>query len=227
MKFENVQGIIWDLDGTLLDSFGVLEQIVSEMAIERDLDVPTHEDFLNNYHSSIEDTLKKVLGIKSEEELSQAMTVFLKKQMFHYEGDVNGHLFSDATSLAQRAAKRGVQQLIVTNRGHEGRGIASPRAIVAATVLADFIHEVNAGDEVEYRKPDYRSTGGWLEKHDLDAKEVIVVGDQVVDAKLALNIGARAVLIKRNVEIPFLEQLSEKEHESIFIVESLDKIELV
>ena len=110
--------------------------------------------------------------------------------------------------LAQAAAKKGIHQLVVTNRAHEGRGAASPKAIVAATVLADCIHEVYPADEVAYRKPDKRSVQPWLEMYGLNAATVIVIGDQFVDAQLALDLCARSILINLHGELPHLATLS-------------------
>ncbi len=127
--------------------------------------------------------------------------------------------------LAQQAAKKDIDQLLVTNRAHADRGNASPRAIIAATVLADCIHEIHPGDEVSQRKPDKASVGDWMEKHSILPEKLVVIGDQFVDAQLAINIGARAILIERHGEIPHLQTITG--NEGLIVVKSLDEIELV
>jgi len=227
MKIENVKGVVWDLDGTLIDSFGIFEQIIADVVKESGHTMPTHEYMLRNYHGSLEETIQKILGIESTEELDRTVTKFLKRQEHYYAGDLETHLFKDASMLAQQAAKQNIHQLLVTNRGHANRGSASPRFIVAATVLADCIHEIHPGDEVEYRKPDGRALGDWMERNRLAPGEVVVIGDQFVDAQLALNIGARVVLVKRNGDIPHIDTLIGHDHEAIAMVDSLEDIELV
>src|SRR6185312_4959870 len=225
MKLKHVKGIIWDLDGTLIDSFEIFEQIIADVVETSGHSMPTHEYMLSNYHGSLEETIQKILGLESAAEVDEIISIFAEKQEHHYAGDLETHLFQDAAMLAQQAAKLGMQQLIVTNRDHEGRGTGSPRAIIAATTLADCIHEIRSGDEVDFRKPDKRSVGDWMERHQLTPAEVVVIGDQFVDAQLALNIGARAVLIKRNGDIPHLDTL--EDHEDVVIVDSLEIVELV
>jgi phosphoglycolate phosphatase-like HAD superfamily hydrolase len=227
MRLKNVKGIVWDLDGTLLDSFGIFESIIADVVEESGHPMPTREYMLDNYHGSLEETVQQILGIKSAEELDVLISSFLQKQEHHYAGDLEPHLFKDASMLAQRAAKQGVHQLVVTNRDHVGRGPASPKYIIAATVLADCIHEVHAGDEVEYRKPDGRSTGDWMERYNLTPSQVIVIGDQFVDAQLALNIGARTVLVKRKGDVPHIDTLIYQHPQYIIIVDSLEDVELV
>jgi phosphoglycolate phosphatase-like HAD superfamily hydrolase len=227
MRIENVKGVIWDLDGTLLDSFGIFEQIIADVVQESGHDMPTHDYMLSNFHGSLEETVQRILSIDSAEELDHTITSFLKKQEVHYADDLETHLFQDATMLAQRAAVQGIHQLLVTNRAHQGRGNASPRAIIAGTVLADCIHEVRPGDEVEYRKPDARSVIDWMEHHQLSPGEVLVIDDQFVGAQLALNIKARALLIKRNGDIPHLDTLTHQNHKDIFVVDDLEAVELI
>lgn len=108
-----------------------------------------------------------------------------------------------------------------------GRGAASPKAIVAATVLVDCIHEVYPSDEVAYRKPDKRSVQPWMEQYNLEPGTVLVIGDQFVDAQLALNIGARPILVKRAGDIPHLNTLVQQGADNIICVNSLQDITLV
>ncbi len=226
MTIENVKGVVWDLDGTLIDSFGIFEKIISDLVEENGHALPTHEFMLSNYHGSLEETLQRILAINSAQELDVTITAFLKKQEVYYAGDLETHLFRDASMLAQRAEKQGIHQMLVTNRAHAGRGPASPRFIIASTALADCIHEIYPGDEVEYRKPDKRSLGDWLERYQLTPQEVVVIGDQFVDAQLALNIGARAILVKRSGDIPHLDTLTHKNLGDVIIVDNLETIEL-
>lgn len=224
MLIRNVKGIVWDLDGTLLDSFGIFEQIIADVVKDSGHTMPSRQFMLKNYHGSLEETVQRILDINSAEALDQVINSFLAKQQRHYGGDLTTHLFKDASMFAQAAAKQGIHQLLVTNRAHEGRGKGSPKFIIAATVLADCIHEIYSADEVDYRKPDARSMGDWMERYSLSPSQVIVIGDQFVDGQLALNVGARAILIRRNGEIPHLSSLGLKNNQDIFIVDSLDDI---
>jgi phosphoglycolate phosphatase len=222
VKIENVEGVIWDLDGTILDSFGVFEEVIQEIATERGLSSPTRDHILLNYHGSLEESISGVLGIEAEK-LTPFVQSFLEKQNGHYGENTEASLFVDAIDIAQSAAKRGIPQLLITNRAHEGRGDASPKAIVAATVLAECIDEIRCGDEVAYRKPDKRVARDWLESRGLQAANIIVIGDQSVDAKLAQNLGARAVLVARNGNIPHLNGTYS---DRITIVNSLHEIKI-
>lgn len=224
MKLTNVKGIIWDLDGTLLDSFTIFEEVLKDIVEERGMIMPTSEQIMHNYHGSLEDSLKSILNIDSASDIEEIVNTFLEKQGKRYTGDLNSHLFVDAADLARAAGKKKVDQVLVTNRAHGGRGYASPKHIIASTFLSECISEVRAGDEVEFNKPDKRALGDWLVRHNLDPDSVVVIGDQAVDAELATNLGVRSIIIKRSGDIP---HLPEDVHHSVILVDDLTEIELV
>jgi phosphoglycolate phosphatase-like HAD superfamily hydrolase len=226
MNIQNVHGIIWDLDGTLLDSFGIFINILIDVVKLEGRTMPSHDECLRNFHGSLEETIQNVLGLKTPKELSTTVNVFLSLQDGHYQGDLNNHLFSDAAKLAKQATSKNIKQLIVTNRAHENRGNASPRSIVAGTILVDHIHEIRASDEVEYRKPDERSVGDWFKNIGIDQKNILVIGDQHVDAQLANNLGVRALIVGRNGTVPHLNPL-DYEKDRLIIVDDLHEIVFV
>jgi phosphoglycolate phosphatase-like HAD superfamily hydrolase len=227
MKIGQVKGIVWDLDGTLIDSFGIFEKILLEVVEESGHAMPSEEELRLNYHGSLEATIKKTLGLNNTDELNAIVDSFLAKQEKHYEGNLDPHLFEDASWFARVAAEKKIKQLVVTNRFHKNRGNASPRSIIAATVLADYIHEVRPGDEDDFRKPDKRSVLDWLEKHNIEVGELLVIGDQFIDAQLAINLGARIILVRRNGDIPHLSALDKNNSVDIIIVDSLKEIDLI
>jgi len=66
-----------------------------------------------------------------------------------------------------------------------------------------------------------------MERYQLTPAEAVVIGDQFVDAQLARNIGARAILVRRNGDIPHLDTLLHHDPEDIVVVDSLEGIEVV
>ena len=225
-EIGNVQGVIWDLDGTLLNSRGVFDAVLEDVTAVTGHQMPTAEDIDNNYHGTLEETIGRLLGIESIPELENIIELFLSHQERHYEEAIDSHLYKDAVYIAQQAAHLYIPQLLVTNRAHGGRGYASPRAIIEATILFGYIHRVNPGDEVAFRKPDKRAVGDWMEQTDTTPEGLLVIGDQAVDAELALNLGARAVLVERGGKIPHLSNLAHDQRDHITIVDDLSLIRI-
>ncbi|MDQ5886593.1 MAG: phosphoglycolate phosphatase [Patescibacteria group bacterium] len=222
MKISNVKAIVWDLDGTLIDSFDISQRILEKIAVETGKAVPTRETTLLHYHSSLPDTLKNVFNL-TDSELPKFLDIFLEKQDKVHEGDADSHLFKDALALSKRASKLDITQIVLTNRAHKGKGygLASPKEVVGRSALAAYIAEVICGDEVEFRKPDARSLSNWLENNHIDPRDILVIGDQFVDATLASNIGARSLIIERNGQAPHL-----KDRDAVLVVNSFDEVEI-
>jgi phosphoglycolate phosphatase-like HAD superfamily hydrolase len=226
MKLANLKAIAWDLDGTLLDSFYVFEKSLADALVGHRLSMPSKDKIAANFHGSLSETLKNILGLDDDQQLALVIEDFLREQDKYYLNNVDSHLFTDAIKLAQSAASKGLLQIIVSNRPSKAGKNASPEGVVAATVLADFINEVRAGDQFEYRKPDIRIISDWLDKHSIHPDELVVIGDQDVDAQLAINLGCRAILIKRHNKIKLKTSLHGSD-DKIEVVESLDEIEII
>jgi HAD superfamily hydrolase (TIGR01549 family) len=225
MKLDaSTKTIIWDLDGTLIDSFEIFTEILAEVVVLHSMKMPDRALMVANYHGSLEDTISTVLALSDATILDQVVTDFLHLQQNYYEWP-DEHLLEDARSLSKRAKAAGLQQIIVSNRAHEGRGNASPRHIVEHSELADLIDYIVCGDEVEKRKPDAHVLDQVIKDLGFKPEDCLVIGDQFVDAQLAQNIGASAVLVSRGPdEIVHLEKLDKDYKDWLTIVKSLDKI---
>lgn len=208
---SDIQTIIWDLDGTFLDSFGIYRNCLNEVLRKLGRPEINEQIFRNNHHGFIEDSIANVLReagqTTAKAELAEIIREFYVLDNA-YITDVDCHLFEDAVDLAEQAHKTDKRQLVVTNRPHDtDRGNGSPRNLVANSRLRDFVSDVLCGDDSEFRKP-YRE---FLEARfgsDLaELGKIIVIGDQFVDAEFAHNIGCDAILVTRADRITHLERL--------------------
>lgn len=225
-KFTGVKAVAWDLDGTLIDSFAIFEVVLTELAAAHNLKAPNREDMKLNYHGSLTHAISEGLKVSDEAKLNQLLVDFIDIQGPHYDEEIDKHFFADAVALVHRLNKLNVSQILITNREHTGRNNASPRAIIANSAISHCIHEIRCGDEVAFRKPDPRSLQDWLDKHDIAANQLVVIGDQFVDAQLALNLAARSIIVKRYDEVPHLETLTTGWQKSVTLVDSLNDVRL-
>ena len=176
-----------------------------------------------NYHGSLRDTLQSTLGAFGEQELKNIECDFVAAQEPLYES-VAAHIFPDALALADRAHARGKQQVIVTNRGHQGRARASPRSIVERSELRRLISHVICGDDSAYQKPDPAVLGGLGGA--IVGAETVVIDDQHVGSKFARRLGAAAILVCRNGSLPPHMDEIEDWQSHTRIVRSLEEVDV-
>lgn len=225
----SIQTLVWDLDGTLLDSFGIYRDCLNEVLRQLNRPEVPERILRNNHHGFIEDSIADVLreaGQKlRKDELAEVIHNFYVLDNAYIK-DVDLHLFEDAIELAQRAHKAGKRQIVVTNRPHgTDRGNGSPRSLVANSRLGDIVDDVLCGDDSEFRKPHREFLEARFGSDLTDLGEIIVIGDQFVDAEFARNIGCKAVLVTRVDKIAHLDKLDRWE-EYAQIVSSLRNVQV-
>lgn len=225
----DIKTIVWDLDGTLLDSFGIYRDCLNETLRGLGRSEIDEQIFRNNHHGSIEDSIASVLHEAGQKctkiELGEIIRRFYALDN-SYIKDVDGHLFEDAVDLAMRLHEAGKRQIVVTNRPHGvSRGNGSPRELVAGSRLHSLMSDVLCGDDTEYRKPcrELLDIRFGYDFGELGA--IAVIGDQFVDAEFARNIGCEAVLVDRADGIMHLDRLDGWQ-EYVKIVPSLRNVKL-
>jgi len=222
----SIKTLIWDLDGTLLDSFGVLAESLAAILPGHNKVMPTEAVLRANFHGSLEDTIDNSLGGIDPDKLHRIVQDFLAHQNMIYEV-IEDHFYPDALALAGRAHAAGKTQIIVTNRGHINRLNASPRSIVERSKLKEYIDYVICGDDSEHRKPRSAVIETLLHEGIINPAETLVIGDQIVDAQFAQNLTARGLLISRDGDSRAMqEKLVSDNIQLVHIINSLDEVDL-
>ena len=223
----NAKGVVWDLDGTLLDSFGQFVEVLTEVLTRRGIAVPQYDVFLRHYHGSLRDSIQGVCGADGRL-LDELCHDFMRTDERHYEHPGDLLYFPDALDLLQRNHAAGLKQIIISNRAHHSDDrLASPRNLAKREPLAGFVEFAVCGDDNEFHKPDARVVDEAERVLGLSRSELVVVGDQFVDAELAHNLGVPAVLITRDgVEIPHLDKLAGGWEDRVHIVNDLRDVSI-
>jgi phosphoglycolate phosphatase-like HAD superfamily hydrolase len=222
----SVKGVVWDLDGTLLDSFGLFESTLTEVLSRRGLDVPSHDVLLDNYHGRLRDAIRSTCGL-GEALLDTVCVDFMQTEEEHYQ-QPEGLYFPDAIDLLQRNRAAGLRQIVVSNRSHGSEDrLGSPRNLAKRKPLAGLIDLVVCGDDNDFCKPDARMLNEAECTLKLEGSTLVVVGDQFVDAQLAYNLGCPAVLVSRSGEpVPHLDKLHDGWRSDVSIVKTLLAVSL-
>lgn len=186
-RFSSVRALIFDLDGTLIDS--KLDLIRSVNAMLRVLGRPELPDeLISSYIGNGAPVLvAKALGADvNPDELARALKLFLT----HYEE----HKMDN--TCAYPGVPEALEQLsalpmaVLTNKP-----VRISERILQALGLAKYFRAIYGGNSFPTKKPDPQGAFTILRELDVPPAEAILVGDSEVDVQTARNAGMLAATV--------------------------------
>ena len=177
------RAFIWDLDGTLLDSYEAilagLEETFSQFKIPYDKEKV--RSYILKY--SVQDLLQEVAEEKNLDltELNQARAQSLA------EKNAQVVLMPGAREILAWADKQGIQQFVSKNKGEHAF------AILGDLDLLQYFTEILTNQSGFARKPNPEAAVYLLEKYDLDPEETYYIGDRTLDIEFAQNSGIQSI----------------------------------
>lgn len=185
--FSSVCALIFDLDGTLIDSKKDLIRSVNAMLVEMGRET-LQEDTISGYigHGAPQ-LIERALGDgAAKEERERALRFFLA----HYEE----HKL-DSTRAYPGVAEaleelRGFSMAVLTNKP-----VRVSVRILEGLGLAQYFRVVYGGNSFETKKPDPRGARNILEQFGAAPGEAMLIGDSEVDVQTARNAGTLAATV--------------------------------
>ena len=174
---------IWDLDGTLLDSYEAIlsgiEETFGQFSIP--YDKGGVREFILKY--SVQDLLGQVAEERNldAEVLNQVRAQSLAEKNAHLA------LMPDAREVLAWADEAGIQQFVYTHKGDN-----------ALTILRDlglefYFTEILTSQSGFARKPSLEAATYLLDKYELDPRTTYYIGDRTLDVEFAQNSGIQSI----------------------------------
>ena len=174
---------IWDLDGTLLDSYEAIlsgiEETFAQFSIPYDKE--SVREFILKY--SVQDLLGQVA---EERNLDAAVLNQVRAQNLA-EKNVQLALMPGAREVLAWADQAGIQQFVYTHKGDN-----------AFTILRDlglesYFKEILTSQSGFERKPSPEAATYLLDKYQLDPEKTYYIGDRTLDVEFAQNSGLQSI----------------------------------
>lgn len=184
MKYK---GIIFDLDGTLIDSIEDISDSMNKTLEEFDMERFTYEEYKEKIGKGFRNLVINSIEDKNNEELINKMT-----ERFQYNYDKNyinkSKPYVGIDNLLLKLKEKNINIAIFSNKKEEYT------KKVAEKLLAN-INFISILGEVKDRpiKPDPTGINIILEKMKLNKSEVIYVGDTNVDMITGKNSGLKTI----------------------------------
>lgn len=174
---------IWDLDGTLLDSYEVIlsgiEETFAQFSIPYDKEQV--REFILKY--SVQDLLVQVA---EERKLDVAVLNQVRAQSLA-EKNAQVVLIPGAREVLSWADQVGIQQFVYTHKGDN-----------ALTILRDlglesYFTEILTSQSGFVRKPSPEAATYLLDEYQLDPEKTYYIGDRTLDVEFAQNSGIQSI----------------------------------
>ena len=194
---------IWDLDGTLLDSYEAILAGIEETY--RQFSIPYNKEEVRTFilKYSVQDLLEQV----AEERGLDPVKLNQVRAQSLAEKNAQVVLMPGAREVLAWADKQGIQQFVYTHKGDN-----------ALTILRDlgldvYFTEILTSQSGFARKPSPEAATYLIDKYHLNPEQIYYIGDRILDIEFAQNSGIQSINflespVDCNHQISHLEEIS-------------------
>ncbi len=189
---HTIKAIIFDLDGTLIDSVTDLADSVNYTLAKLGQPLHTKEEIRSFVGDGVQKLIKRALGPTDMEKSDEALAIFMDYYGLHLTD--NTVLYPGVAETLPRLAER-YRLGVITNKS-----IKFTITILQNLGINSYFKEVLGGDSLPTKKPDPAGIFSLADKWGLDpGEEVIMVGDHATDIEVGQRAGCKTVFVGAGV----------------------------
>ena len=188
-KVSQVRALIFDLDGTLIDSKLDLIHAVNAMLVEMGRERLSAEVISGYIGHGAPVLVSRALGAAaSEQDCTHALQFFLKYYEEHKLD--NTCAYPGVQETLAGFSRRQLPMAVLTNKP-----VRVSVRLLEALGLANYFQSIYGGNSFETKKPDPLGANAILREMGVPAGKTAIVGDSEVDVQTARNAGTAAIAV--------------------------------
>ena len=184
--------VVYDLDGTLIDSAKDMQLAVSHVLADHGLPTVSEEDVRIFMGQGSKVTMAKAFARHGKVLDDRALSAVTREFVRYYAADPVGHTvaFDGVAQVVGHFDELGLKQGVCTNKFE-----APSRTILEHLKLMPPIADLAGADTFPVRKPDPRHILMLVERMGGDPGRAVMIGDSIHDVEAAHGAGLPAVLV--------------------------------
>ena len=176
--------IVWDWDGTLADSTGMITNALLKAAEQVGLPVLTPQTASNIIGLGLREAIHNLYG---EIPTEQAQALAKQYTTNYYAGESEIPLFAGAADTVKALHKRGFKLAVATGKGRRGLSLALEHC-----GLGKYFHSTRTVDEC-FSKPHPQMLDELMEYLVVMPERTLMIGDTSYDLQMAQNAGVSSI----------------------------------
>jgi len=188
---SQIKAIIFDLDGTLIDSVDDLANSVNYTLGKLDLPLHTTEEIKSFVGDGVQKLIKRSLGQTHMEKFDDAFAIFMKHYGTHCTD--NTVLYPEIAETISFLAEK-YSLAVLTNKS-----ATFSHKILTALKIDSYFKEVLGGDSLPTKKPDPAGILYLADKWGLAPDQLVMVGDHATDIEVGQRAGCKTVFIEGGI----------------------------
>ena len=184
------QLVLFDLDGTLIDSAGDLRAGLNQMLAAFDRAPLSLAEVTRMIGNGVPTLIKRALAARNGDTIDHGDAMARFNAAYDADPTALTRVYPGVTATLDRLQAAGVAMAVCTNKNE-----ASARQILQQLDLAPYFAHLIGGDSLPFRKPDPRVLTETLARLGIAIGDAWMIGDSEVDAATAEAAGMDFVLL--------------------------------
>jgi phosphoglycolate phosphatase len=184
--------VVFDLDGTLLDTHADLVESLNHAIAAISLAPVSYDDLTHLVGHGAKVMIERACKLQGHTLSPEALPPLLERFIEHYTDNMPGHTepYPGLVNAMDLLKSKGYKLAVCTNKLE---GLA--RTLLQRLRLTGYFDAITGGDTFIVRKPDAQHLIGTVEHAGGDIRQAIMIGDSINDILVARNAGVPSIAV--------------------------------